>query len=119
MHKVEIDVGAIQNKISAGSSFDGTIICAEGLLIEGTFTGQAIVINGPLMVLDGGCMSGTIHCDGDVFVLGRIAPKSTGELSEITSSKTIHLGMTSHVAAHITAPEVITYEGAFLEGEPS
>jgi cytoskeletal protein CcmA (bactofilin family) len=117
MHQVEIDIDAIQNRIGEGSASSGTLICPEGLLIQGTFSGQLIVVDGPLVVLDGGSMSGNIHCDGDVYLLGRVTPPGTGETSQITSSKAVHLGISSNVVAQINAPEVITYEGAVFEGK--
>jgi cytoskeletal protein CcmA (bactofilin family) len=106
----------IVNRIAANSNAIGSLEFSGGVIIEGYFTGTLIVNDGPLVLMQGGIISGDIHCQQDAYLFGAIASKEDGEQSILEAGGVVYMAETLEARADITAAVVKTFEGAQVDG---
>lgn len=101
----------VQSRIPAGSVIQGDYKCSTGLLVEGAINGGHIsVVNGPLVVMQGGEVAGRIHVKGDLYVLGEVK----GENAVVEGVVTV--ARTGRILGSMKADDFKTYAGAILNG---
>ena len=84
--------------------------------MEGRIEGALRVTGGPIVLMPGGEISGTIHGDGDAILRGTVHLRGEAELSEIEVHGTVFMAETLIARANITAAAVKTYNGAQVDG---
>lgn len=101
----------VQSRIPAGSVIQGDYKCSTGLLVEGAIKGGHVsVANGPLVVMQGGEVTGRIHIKGDLYVLGEVK----GENAVVEGIVTV--ARTGRIVGSMKADDYKTYAGAILAG---
>ncbi|MFC6281173.1 bactofilin family protein [Polaromonas aquatica] len=106
----------IVNRIAPGTKSTGTLECSGGLLVQGHFEGTLVVSDGPLVLMQGGVISGDFDCKQDAYLFGTIAQKPGGEQSQLTVGGAAFMADTLEAKADITAGVFKTYEGAQVDG---
>lgn len=106
----------IVNRIAPGTKFTGTLECSGGLIVQGNFQGSLVVVDGPLVLMQGGVMFGDFDCKQDAYLFGTIEAQSNGEQSQLTVGGAAFLAETLEAKADITACVFKTYEGAQVDG---
>lgn len=106
----------IVNRIAPGTKSTGTLECSGGLLVQGHFEGTLVVTDGPLVLMQGGSISGDFDCKQDAYLFGTIAPKPGGEQSQLAVGGAAFMADTLEAKADITAGVFKTYEGAQVDG---
>ena len=106
----------IVNRIAPGTKSTGTLECSGGLLVQGHFEGTLVVTDGPLVLMQGGVISGDFDCQQDAYLFGTIAQKPGGEQSQLTVGGAAFMADTLEAKADITAGVFKTYEGAQVDG---
>lgn len=107
----------ITNRISEGSRSSGTIEFNGGLLIQGQQSGELTVHNGPLVVMAGGQVSGTVLVNGDAYIFGRVGSSEMADRETvITVNGTLHLTSSCVVYGKIRYAKLAMYEGAQIRG---
>lgn len=105
----------VVNRVAAGTRQAGSLQCRGGLLIEGQLTGELEVLGGPLIVMQGAELSGSIRCDGDSYVFGSILPRDEGQLSELRVAGVVYLAETAVAQAEISAGAFKMSQGARVD----
>lgn len=106
----------IVNRIAPGTKSSGTLECSGGLLVQGRFEGTLVVTDGPLVLMQGGVISGDFDCMQDAYLFGTIEAKPGGEQSQLTVGGAAFMAETLDAKADITARDIKTYEGALVDG---
>lgn len=106
----------IVNRIAPGTKSSGTLECSGGLLVQGHFQGTLVVVDGPLVLMQGGVISGDFDCKQDAYLFGTIEAKANGEQSQLTVGGAAFMAETLEAKADITAGVFKTYEGAQVDG---
>ena len=106
----------IVNRIAANTNGVGTFECSGGLIVEGYFSGTLVVNDGPLVLMQGGVISGDIQCQQDAYLFGAIASRESGEQSTLNAGGVVYMAETLEARADITANVVATFEGAQVDG---
>lgn len=105
----------IKNRVAPGGVSTGTLAFAGGLLMEGDHTGDVIVKNGPLCIMPGASMTGSITVHGDVYLFGRLG--ATGDSSELTVHGVLHLASKCEANGRIRYRKLAPYEGSKLNAQ--
>lgn len=105
----------ISNKIAAGASSKGEYTTGGGILIEGIFSGNLTVTDGPLVLLEGAQLSGCIDVAGDAYIFGVIGSASDVE-TIITVRGELHLTSKCEVHGRVHFTKLAMYEGANVHG---
>ena len=105
----------IANKVAAGSKVTGDYATGGGILIEGQFRGNLHVTDGPLVLLEGGHLSGCIEVQGDAYIFGTIGADSDDQTT-VTVRGELHLTSKCHVHGRILFAKLATYQGANVHG---
>jgi cytoskeletal protein CcmA (bactofilin family) len=106
----------IVNRIAPGTKSSGTLECAGGLLVEGSFEGSLVVTDGPLVLMQGGVIAGDVKCAKDAYLFGTIEAKSADEQSQLTVAGVAFMAETLLAKADVTAGAFKMYEGAQVDG---
>lgn len=106
----------IVNRIAPGSKFVGEFESVGGLLIEGTFVGNVLVSEGPLVLMEHGTITGNVTCEDDAYLFGKIHPKDGEEHSELIAGGAVFMAQTLEARTNITAGAIKTYDGAQVDG---
>lgn len=106
----------IVNRIAPGSKSSGTLECSGGLLIEGRFEGNLVVTDGPLVLMQGGVISGDFDCKQDAYLFGTIEAKSNGDQSQLNVGGAAFMAETLDAKADLTVGVFKIYEGAQVDG---
>lgn len=106
----------IVNRIAPGTKSSGILECSGGLLVQGHFEGSLVVTDGPLVLMQGGVISGDFDCKQDAYLFGTIEAKLDGEQSQLTVAGAAFMAETLEAKADITAGVFKTYEGAQVDG---
>lgn len=106
----------VVNRIAPGSRLSGVLEFEGGVMVQGRLEGTIKIVGGPLVLLQGGVISGTFECSEDAYLFGTIDPRSDGELSELTADGAVFLAETLDAKANITARSMKTFEGSQVEG---
>ena len=106
----------IVNRIASGTKVVGSQECPGGALVQGTFDGTLVVSNGPLVLMQGGVISGDIVCHQDAYLFGTIAAKADGSQTQLYVMGAVFLAESLNATADITAGVFKTYEGAQIDG---
>jgi cytoskeletal protein CcmA (bactofilin family) len=104
----------IVNRIAKGSHSRGAVHSVGGILIEGTFEGDLIVHDGPLVLMEGAELIGSITAHADAYVFGQVG-RATGD-TELTVLGEGHFAATARSVASIKCAIPHIYHGAKLEG---
>lgn len=103
----------IKNRVAPGGVSKGSLAFAGGLLMEGDHTGDVIVRNGPLCIMPGASMTGSITVHGDVYLFGRLG--AAGDLSsELTVHGVLHLASRCEANGRIRYRKLAPYDGSKL-----
>ena len=86
------------------------------MLVEGIIDGAVHVTGGPIVLMPGGAIRGTVKGDGDAFLAGTIEYREGEVLSEVVVQGTVYIVETLVAMANITAGAFKTYHGARVEG---
>ena len=105
----------IANKISKTSTVGGNYATGGGILIEGSFTGNMHVHDGPLVLMDGAHLSGCIDVEGDAYIFGIVGTDPSIE-SKITVKGELHLTSKCEVHGKLMFGKLAMYQGAKLHG---
>lgn len=106
----------IVNRIAPGSRTLGEFHFTGGLLVEGRIEGTLHVTGGPIVLMPGGEIAGTIDGDGDAILAGTVLQRGDVDLSEIAVQGTVFMAQTLIAKANITALAFKTYHGAQVLG---
>lgn len=106
----------IVNRVAPGSCSMGEIRFNGGVLVEGRIEGVLHVTGGPIVLMPGGEILGTVHGDGDAILAGTVHLRGESELSEIEVHGTVFMAETLIARANITASAFKTYTGAQIDG---
>lgn len=106
----------IVNRLAPGTKFSGEFECQGGILVEGSFVGSMVIKGGPLVLMPEGSITGSVTCDGDAFLAGKILAREGGEMSELNILGTALMTESLAAQANIVAGAFKSYEGAQVEG---
>lgn len=106
----------IVNRVAPGTRSVGEFHYAGGVLVEGRLEGSIHVTGGPLVLMPGGEIAGTVHGDGDAILAGTVHPPANGMASEIVVLGTVFMTETLVAKANLTAAAFKPYQGAQLDG---
>lgn len=105
----------ITNKIAFGTSFNGDLTCKSGVLIEGNFSGNLTIEEGPLVLMDGAHLNGKIDVAGDAYIFGTIGEFSNDSTQVVVRGE-LHLTSGCQVFGRIIYSKIAMYEGAQVHG---
>lgn len=105
----------IANKIAAGAVASGDYTTGGGILIEGTFSGNLKVTDGPLVLMEGGRLRGCIEVQGDAYIFGVIGAESDDQTT-VTVRGELHLTSKCVVHGQIRFAKLAMYQGAQVHG---
>ncbi|MBU0801747.1 MAG: polymer-forming cytoskeletal protein, partial [Alphaproteobacteria bacterium] len=80
------------------------------------FNGVLNVKGGPLVLVPEAVVVGTVSCDQDAYLFGRIEAQENGDASELEALGTVFLTETLNAKANITASAFKSYEGSQVDG---
>lgn len=106
----------IVNRVAEGTTQTGCCRCAGGLLVQGKVEGELHITGGPLVLMPGGEICGTVTTDGEAYLFGKVLATADEKLSEIDVGGTVFLAETLHARANITAGAFKSWDGAQVEG---
>jgi len=113
---IDPDAMNIVNRVAPGSRSVGEVHYVGGVLVEGIIDGAVHVTGGPIVLMPGGAIRGTVKGDGDAFLAGTIEYREGEVLSEVVVQGTVYIVETLVAMANITAGAFKTYHGARVEG---
>lgn len=107
----------IVNRIAKGSSSRGDLVFEGGVIIEGSVVGNLNIMNGPLVLMQGATIAGTVNCGGDAYLFGTIERQANGERSKMVSDGTIYLASTLVAISDFEAVSFSHYQGAQFDAQ--
>jgi len=99
----------IVNKIAAGSKFSGTNSVTGGILIQGACEGR-LIVDGPLVLMEGGSLTGEIEVHGDAYIFGQVGT-SGDTATTLTCHGELHLTSKCVAYGRMRYANVTLYKG--------
>lgn len=106
----------VVNRIAKGSRVVGEYESVGGILIQGHVDGSPLTVrDGPLILLEGGVLTGDATVHGDVFLFGRAGAADTdGGGLNLKVHGSLHIAATAKTYGTIACKQLHTYAGCLV-----
>ena len=104
------------SKVAADCMLKGQFKFEGGVVVEGNIEGD-LIINGDLVIWNGGQVKGRVDLTGSLYLFGRFGgPAESASASVLKSKGTAYISHTGRSSGTLMAKNLHLYDGAELSG---